>query len=123
VIVGRVYNEPNRPPYESVAGIPHEARSGAAPPCAEGDGYNEIRFEDAATLEEIFLHAQRDFNEVVRASHSTGVGGDQSNSVTGNDALGEGDGGGHGPGRSDDALRVERGAHGGRAAAHHDRRG
>ena len=83
VIVGRVYNEPNRPPSDpSQYPTRSTIRSRTAVP--EGDGYNEIRFEDAATLEEIFLHAQRDFNEVVRASHSTSVGGDQSNSVTGN---------------------------------------
>lgn len=83
VIVGRVYNEPNRPPYDPSQ---YQTRSTLKSQTAipQKDGFNEIRFEDADTLEEIFLHAQRDFNEVVRASHSTGVGGDQSNSVTGN---------------------------------------
>src|SRR5690606_28912820 len=83
VIVGRVYNEPNRPPYDPSH---YQTRSTLNSQTAipQKDGFNEIRFEDADTLDEIFLHAQRDFNEVVRASHSTGVGGDQSNSVTGN---------------------------------------
>ncbi len=48
------------------------------------DGYNEIRFEDAAGSEEIFLHAQKDFNETVENNHSTTVHGNQSNSVDGN---------------------------------------
>ncbi|MFV8749211.1 type VI secretion system Vgr family protein [Nannocystaceae bacterium ST9] len=67
------------------------------------DGYNELRFEDAAGSEEIFLHAQKDFNETVENNHSTtvhgsqtqrvdgnqsnSVGGDQSESITGNATL------------------------------------
>ena len=50
----------------------------------DSDGYNEMRFEDAAGSEEIFVHAQKDYNEVVENCHSTSVGADQSNSVSGN---------------------------------------
>lgn len=85
VIVGRVYNGQNTPPFN-----PQEqptrstVKSNSAMETKEVAGFNEIRFEDRAKKEEIFLHAQRDFNETVLANHSTGVGGDQSNSVTGN---------------------------------------
>ncbi|PRP91510.1 Phage-related baseplate assembly protein [Enhygromyxa salina] len=50
----------------------------------DSDGYNEMRFEDAAGSEEIFVHAQKDYNEVVENCHSTSVGADQSNTVSGN---------------------------------------
>ena len=85
VIVGRVYNGQNTPPYN-----PEEqptkstVKSNSATETKEVEGFNEIRFEDRAKKEEIYLHAQRDFNETVLASHSTSVGGDQSNSVGGN---------------------------------------
>ncbi|HZF49514.1 MAG TPA: type VI secretion system tip protein TssI/VgrG [Polyangiaceae bacterium] len=84
VIVGRVFNAQNPPPY-SAAQEPTKStvKSRSATGTKEVDGFNEIRFEDQAKKEEIFLHAQRDFNEVVLASHSTSVGGDQSNSVMG----------------------------------------
>jgi type VI secretion system secreted protein VgrG len=82
VIVGRVYNEPNRPPYDA-SQYPTRSTLKSQTAIPVGEGFNELRFEDAATLEEIFLHAQRDLNEVVRANHSTSVGGDQSSSVTG----------------------------------------
>ncbi|MEP7120955.1 MAG: type VI secretion system tip protein TssI/VgrG [Byssovorax sp.] len=87
VIVGRVYNGQNTPPYN-----PEEqptrstVKSNSATETKEVDGFNEIRFEDRAKKEEIYLHAQRNFNETVLASHSTSVGGDQSNSVGGNQA-------------------------------------
>lgn len=85
VIVGRVYNGQNTPPYN-----PQEqptrstVKSNSATETKEVSGFNEIRFEDRAKKEEIYLHAQKDFNETVLASHSTSVGGDQSNSVGGN---------------------------------------
>ena len=82
VIVGRVYNAQHPPPYDpSKEPTKSTVKSRSAEAKREVDGFNEIRFEDQAKKEEIFLHAQRDLNEVVRASHSTTVGGDQSNSV------------------------------------------
>ena len=84
VIVGRVYNATHVPPYASDADpTKSTVKSQSAQPLAEVDGFNEIRFEDRAKEEEIYLHAQRDLNETVLASHSTSVGGDQTNSVGG----------------------------------------
>jgi len=85
VIVGRVYNVQHTPPYDAKKDpTKSSVKSQSAEVLKEVDGFNEIRFEDKAKKEEIFLHAQRDFNEVVLRDHSTGVGGDQSNGVGGN---------------------------------------
>jgi type VI secretion system secreted protein VgrG len=46
-----------------------------------GGGFNEWRFEDKAGSEEVYLHAQKDLDEVVLANHSTHVGADQKNEV------------------------------------------
>jgi type VI secretion system secreted protein VgrG len=61
IITGAVYNESNMPPYE----LPAEAtrstfktRSSIAP----GADYNELRFEDRAGSEEVYLRAQKDLN-------------------------------------------------------------
>jgi type VI secretion system secreted protein VgrG len=82
VIVGRVYNPQHPPPYDaSKDPTKSTVKSRSAEAKKEVDGFNEIRFEDRAKHEEIFLHAQRDLNEVVLASHSTTVGGCQSNTV------------------------------------------
>jgi type VI secretion system secreted protein VgrG len=87
VIVGRVYNAQNKPPYDptrdpTVSTLKSKSSKVAADSFVEG--FNELRFTDMLEKEEVFLHAQRDLNETVRASHSTSVGGDQSNSVGGN---------------------------------------
>jgi type VI secretion system secreted protein VgrG len=85
VIVGRVYNAQHPPPYDASKDPTRSTvKSQSAETKKEVDGFNELRFEDRAKKEEIYLHAQRDFNEVVLASHSTSVGGDQSNGVGGN---------------------------------------
>ena len=46
-----------------------------------GEGFNELRFEDAAGSEEVYLHAQRNQRTVVRAAQSTRVGASRSLSV------------------------------------------
>jgi type VI secretion system secreted protein VgrG len=82
LIIGCVYNGDNA----ISVGVPDNKtqstiRTKSSP---DSDGYNEMRFEDAAGSEEIFVHAQKDYNEVVENCHSTSVGADQSNTVSGN---------------------------------------
>nr|WP_253902910.1 type VI secretion system tip protein TssI/VgrG [Corallococcus exiguus] len=81
IVVGSVYNGKNTPPYA----LPeHKTRSTIKTSSSKGgDGFNELRFEDAKDAEEIFLHAQKDFNEVVLHNHSTSVKASQTNSVDG----------------------------------------
>lgn len=87
VVTGCVYNGQNRPPYD----LPLEKtkstiKSDTSP---GGGGFNEIRFEDAAGSEEIFIHGQLDMNtEVVRDTtrksgrdDSSNVGRHQSDEV------------------------------------------
>lgn len=81
IITGCAYNGQNAPPL----GLPGEKtrstiRTASSP---GGGGFNEIRLEDASGCEEIFVHAQRDYNEVIERNHSTVCRGDQSNNVTG----------------------------------------
>ncbi len=82
LIIGCVYNGDNT----ISVGMPDNKtqstiRTRSSP---NSEGYNEMRFEDAAGSEQIFVHAQKDYNEVVENCHSTSVGADQSNSVSGN---------------------------------------
>ncbi|MFV8755105.1 type VI secretion system Vgr family protein [Nannocystaceae bacterium ST9] len=82
IVTGSLYNATHVPPYA----LPDEKtkstiKSDSSP---GGGGFNELRFEDAAGSEEIFIHAQKDFNEVVLNDMSTSVGHDQTLSV-GND--------------------------------------
>jgi len=80
IVVGRVYNDANRVPYT----LPEQAtQSGIKSHTPEGsrEDYNELRFEDAKTKEEILLRAQRNLTTKVRNDSSTSIGHDHSHSV------------------------------------------
>jgi type VI secretion system secreted protein VgrG len=76
LVTGCVYNSQNPPPYP----LPDEKTKSTIKSNSSkgGGGFNEFRFEDAKGSEEIFLHAQKDLNEVIRNDMSTSVGHDQS---------------------------------------------
>jgi type VI secretion system secreted protein VgrG len=82
LVTGCVYNGKNPPPYplpdsKTQSGIKSNSSPG-------GDGSNELRFEDAAGSEEVFLHAQKDWTIGVENDKNQTVGHDETLDV-GND--------------------------------------
>ena len=62
IITSRTYNAQNPLPYK----LPeHKTRMSIKSKTHKGTGFNELRFEDEAGREEIFVHAQRDMNTKV----------------------------------------------------------
>ncbi|MBX3269697.1 MAG: type VI secretion system tip protein VgrG [Sandaracinaceae bacterium] len=79
LVTGCVYNGANRVGVELDAKKTQSLiRTKSSP---DSEGFNELRFEDDAGNEFIFVHAQKDYNEVVEHCHSTHVKVDQSNTV------------------------------------------
>ncbi len=76
VAVGSVYNGANPPPLT----LPDQKTKSTIKTASSlgGGGNNELRFEDLAGSEEMYLHAQKDFNEVVEHDHTTTVHNNQS---------------------------------------------
>jgi type VI secretion system secreted protein VgrG len=72
VVVGRVYNGTSPFPYK----LPeNKTKSTWKSDTTPGSGgFNEITFDDAAGREKVFVHAQRDLEEVVRERHRVQVG-------------------------------------------------
>jgi type VI secretion system secreted protein VgrG len=71
LVTGRVYNGENPPPYDLPgAKTQSTIKSNTTP---GGGGSNEIRFEDAGGSEEVYIHAQKDQNEVVENDHTRTV--------------------------------------------------
>jgi type VI secretion system secreted protein VgrG len=79
IVTGCVYNGANPPPYP----LPDEKTKSTIKTSSSpgGDGYNELRFEDAKGAEEIFVHGQRDMNTRVKRNQTNTVGHDQTITV------------------------------------------
>jgi type VI secretion system secreted protein VgrG len=76
LVTGCVYNGDNAYPYplpgsKTQSGIKTNSSLG-------GGGSNELRFEDAAGGEEVYIHAQKDMNTMVENNQSNTVGNDQT---------------------------------------------
>jgi type VI secretion system secreted protein VgrG len=79
VVTGRVYNGVYKPPYALPDGKSRTSiRSHSTP---GGSGYNEVRFEDLAGGEEIFLHSQYDMTVVAANNKSKVIGHDERKQV------------------------------------------
>ncbi len=81
LVTGCVYNGENHVPYP----LPEEKtrttiKTSTSP---GGDGFNELRFDDLKDREQIFIHAQRDHDIVVRRDNTLFVGNDRQKTVNG----------------------------------------
>ncbi len=84
IVTGRVYNGGNQSPYA----LPGDKTKSTFKTLSSpgGNGFNELRFEDASGSEEVFLHAQKDWNIAVGNNRSHTVGNDESETI-GHDAT------------------------------------
>lgn len=62
LIIGRVFNGEAANPYHGTAGQTMGIRSQTH----KGKGFNELRFSDVNGAQEVFLHAQKDMNTVIK---------------------------------------------------------
>lgn len=91
IVTGRVYNATAMPPYtlpdnQTQSTIKSNSSKG-------GGGSNEMRFEDKKGSEEVYMHAQKDFNTVVENDDTLKVGHDQTIEIKNNrtETVDEGD--------------------------------
>ncbi|MDC0662910.1 type VI secretion system Vgr family protein [Marinobacter sp. SS21] len=92
IITGRNYHATNTPPYA----LPeHKTRTVLKTQSHKGEGSNELRFEDEAGQEQIYLHAQRDLDlltehdrtEVIKHDSHLTVENDRIGHIKANDHL------------------------------------
>ena len=82
IVTGSVYNGNNKVPHDLPSSKTRSAwRSKSTP---NGAGANELRIDDAKGNEEVYIHAEKDFNEVAKHNHSVTVGADQTIKVADN---------------------------------------
>ncbi|MEM8059900.1 type VI secretion system tip protein TssI/VgrG [Morganella morganii subsp. sibonii] len=84
VITGCMYNGRNRPPLN----LPKDkTRTIFRSKTHKGDGFNELRFEDLAGQEEIYVHAQKNLSINVLNSRGERINYDRTTSIGHNDEL------------------------------------
>jgi type VI secretion system secreted protein VgrG len=74
LITGRVYNSEQMPPYDLPA---NQTQSGIKTRSSKegvADNFNEIRFEDKKDSEEVYVHAEKDFNCVIENNETRKIG-------------------------------------------------
>ena len=84
IVVGRTYHSTTEPPYE----LPkHKTRMTIKSKTHKGNGFNELRFEDEMGREEVFIHAEKDLNHIVKHDEMTQVGHDRTEQVGRNETI------------------------------------
>nr|BET98693.1 hypothetical protein TCT1_36140 [Xenorhabdus sp. TCT-1] len=71
IVTGSVYNAVNRPPLDLPAA---KTRTTFKTKTHKGEGFNELRFEDAKGSEEVFIHAQKDMKNQVLNDETSNIG-------------------------------------------------
>ncbi len=84
LVTGCVYNGKNMPPYELPG---NKTRTTFKSANHDESGFNELRFEDEAGDEEIFLHAERYFNAVVKKDATWHVQGNLHKQIGASESL------------------------------------
>ena len=84
IVTGCVFNGKNDTPYP----LPkHKTRSTFKTDTHQGEGFNELRFEDENGQEEIYVHAQKDMNIDVLDSHTKAVRNNDTELVQNNKVI------------------------------------
>ena len=93
IIVGGVYNADMMPPYSLPENKTQSGLKSRSTPQGGPDNFNELRFEDKKGAEQVYFHAEKDFDRVVENNDSVSVGftkkdqGDQTVQVYNNQSV------------------------------------
>lgn len=77
LVTGCVYNADNMPPYALPTNQTRMTLKTRSTKKGSTDNFNELRFEDLKDKEEVYFHAERDFNRVVENNDTLKVGFDK----------------------------------------------
>ena len=84
IIMGRTYHQDNRSPG-SLPGT--KTQMTIRSKTYKGDGFNELRFEDATGKEQVYIHAQKDMQTEVLHDRTTTVNHDHTETVKNNQTV------------------------------------
>ena len=82
LVVGAVVNDQHKPPYDLPANKTRTVFKTLSSP--GGGGYNELRIEDRKGQEQIYIHAQKDWDENVEHDQKIRIGHERHDTVEAN---------------------------------------
>jgi type VI secretion system secreted protein VgrG len=80
IITGRVYNDECKPPYDLPANKTVSGIKSRSTPDGSEDNRNELSFEDKSGEEKVFLHAEKDFEGIVKNTRYVDILGEEDGS-------------------------------------------
>ena len=99
LVTGCVYNADQMPPYKLPDNMTQSGVKSRSTKQGSAENFNELRFEDKKDSEEVYFHAEKDFNRVVENNDTEKIGygkkdkGDQTIEVFNNQKIVVGGGG------------------------------
>ncbi|MDH5326829.1 MAG: type VI secretion system tip protein VgrG [Gammaproteobacteria bacterium] len=87
IITGRVYNADNMPPYDLPANKTQSGVKSRSSKSGTDANFNEIRFEDLKGKEQLYIHAEKDQDNIVENNETTDVGKDRTEKVGNNEKI------------------------------------
>jgi type VI secretion system secreted protein VgrG len=87
IITGRVYNADQMPPYELPANKTQTGAKSRSSLGGSGANFNEIRFEDKKGSEQLYIHAEKNQDNIVENDETTDVGHDRTENVHNNETI------------------------------------
>ncbi|GAC19416.1 type VI secretion system Vgr family protein [Paraglaciecola arctica] len=81
IIIGSVYNGTSMPPYDLPANATQSGIKTRSTKGGNTSNFNELRFEDEKGKEELYMHAEKDYNSMVENCLSETIGNNKTTQV------------------------------------------
>lgn len=117
LITGRVYNEDQKPPYDLPDNQTQSGVKSRSTKDGDAETFNELRFEDKFGEEQIYFHAEKDFERVVENNDVLKIGfekadpGDQTTEINNDQSITVGQNRTAEIQQGNDAITVSQGNH------------
>ncbi|CAB3665167.1 type VI secretion system Vgr family protein [Trinickia soli] len=87
IVTGRVFNGERTPPWDLPANATQSGLLSRSSPGGATEHANALRFEDSKGAEQLWLHAERNFDAETEQNHTLTIGADHTHTVGNNETM------------------------------------